>query len=177
MTERARLPQRRHSITFGLECNGLRYTATVGFYDDGRLGEIFLGNHRADSHADACAKDSAILASIALQYGVPPGVLRKALLRDQRGKASTPTRRCARSARRTGARAMSTMAISDIKVGKRIRKEMGDLKALAESIEDLGLLNPITVDERGCLRAGARRLAACKQLGWKRIPVNVVRCD
>lgn len=41
-------------------------------------------------HADACARDAAILASIALQYGVPLDVLRKALLRDQRGNASTP---------------------------------------------------------------------------------------
>jgi hypothetical protein len=87
---RDRLPDRRPSVTFGLECNCLRYTATVGFYSDGRLGEIFLSNHRADSHADACAKDSAILASVALQFGVPLDVLRRALLRDQRGNASTP---------------------------------------------------------------------------------------
>jgi hypothetical protein len=87
---RDRLPNRRRSVTFGLECNCLRYTVTVGFYSDGRLGEIFLGNHRADSHADACAKDSAILASVALQFGVPLDVLRRALLRDQRGNASTP---------------------------------------------------------------------------------------
>jgi hypothetical protein len=59
-------------------------------HHDGRLGEIFLGNHRADSHADACAKDSAILASVALQYGVPLDVLRRALLRDAQGRASTP---------------------------------------------------------------------------------------
>jgi hypothetical protein len=77
-------------LTFGFECNGLMYTATIGFYEDGRVGEIFLGNHRADSHADACAKDSAILASLALQHHVPVDALRKALLRDQRGKASTP---------------------------------------------------------------------------------------
>jgi hypothetical protein len=90
MTERERLPQRRRSVTFNFECAALRYTATVGFYSNGQIGEIFLGNHRADSHADACAKDSAILASVALQYGVPLDVLRRALLRDQRGNASTP---------------------------------------------------------------------------------------
>ena len=58
----------------------------------------------------------------------------------------------------------SSMPISDIKVGQRIRKDMGDLAGLAESIEDLGLLNPVTVDEDGRLLAGARRLAACKRL-------------
>jgi hypothetical protein len=87
---RLRLPDRRHSLTFSFNCNGLKYTATVSFYDDGRVGEIFLGNHRADSHADACAKDSAILASLALQHNVPLDVLRRALLRDQRGNAATP---------------------------------------------------------------------------------------
>jgi hypothetical protein len=54
------------------------------------LGEIFVSNHRADSHADAFARDSAILASICLQFGCALDVLRKALLRDPHGNASTP---------------------------------------------------------------------------------------
>jgi ParB family chromosome partitioning protein len=65
--------------------------------------------------------------------------------------------------------------IGEIKVGRRHRKDMGDLEGLAASIEDIGLLNPITVDEAGRLLAGARRYAACKLLGWKAIPVNVLR--
>jgi hypothetical protein len=89
MTERQRLPNRRRSESFGFECNGLRYTATVSWFDDGHLGELFLG-HRVDSHADACAKDAAILASIALQFGAPLDILCRALLRDSQGRASTP---------------------------------------------------------------------------------------
>jgi hypothetical protein len=88
--ERRKLPQRRRSEAFGFECNGLAYTATASWFEDGKLGEVFLGNHRADSHADACAKDAAILASIALQFGAPLDVLRKALLRDSQGRPSTP---------------------------------------------------------------------------------------
>ena len=87
---RHRLTNRRASIVFGFECNGLRYTASASWFDDGRLGEVFVGNHRADSHADACAKDAAILASIALQFGAPLDVLRRALLRDAQGRPSTP---------------------------------------------------------------------------------------
>jgi ribonucleoside-diphosphate reductase alpha chain len=87
---RERLANRRRSETFGFECAGLQYTATVSWFDDGRLGEVFLSNHRADSHADACAKDAAILASIALQFGAPFDVLRKALLRDSQCRPSTP---------------------------------------------------------------------------------------
>ena len=58
---RQRLPDRRASTVFGFECNGLSYTASASWFDDGRVGEVFVGNHRADSHADACAKDAAIL--------------------------------------------------------------------------------------------------------------------
>jgi ribonucleoside-diphosphate reductase alpha chain len=87
---RQRLPNRRASESFGFECAALRYTATASWFDDGRLGEVFLSNHRADSHADACARDSAILASICLQFGCPIDVLRKSLLRDSQGRPSTP---------------------------------------------------------------------------------------
>ena len=87
---RQRLPDRRNSTVFCFECNSLHYTASASWFDDGRLGEVFVGNHRADSHADSCAKDAAILASIALQFGAPLDVLRRALLRDSHGRPSTP---------------------------------------------------------------------------------------
>jgi hypothetical protein len=87
---RQRLSDRRASTVFNFECNGLHYTATASWFDDGRLGEVFVGNHRCDSHADSCAKDAAILASIALQFGAPLETLRKALLRDFQGRPSTP---------------------------------------------------------------------------------------
>jgi ribonucleoside-diphosphate reductase alpha chain len=90
MTRRRRLPDRRRSIVFSFECSGLHYTASASWFDDGELGEIFVGNHRTDSHADSCAKDAAILASIALQFGAPLDVLRRAVLRDSQGRPSTP---------------------------------------------------------------------------------------
>jgi ParB-like chromosome segregation protein Spo0J len=72
-------------------------------------------------------------------------------------------------------RNMSTRPVNKIRVGTRDRKDLGDVKALAESIEDIGLLHPITVDEENRLLSGARRLAACKLLGWKTIPVKVIK--
>ena len=87
---RQRLLDRRASTVFCFECNSLRYTASASWFDDGQLGEVFIGNHRADSHADSCAKDAAILASICLQFGAPLDVIRKALLRDSQGRPSTP---------------------------------------------------------------------------------------
>jgi hypothetical protein len=87
---RERLDNRRASMNFNFECNNLRYTATVSYFADGRLAEIFLNNSRAGSQSDSAAKDSAVVCSIALQVGVPLDVIRHALLRDARGIASSP---------------------------------------------------------------------------------------
>jgi ribonucleoside-diphosphate reductase alpha chain len=90
MTARQRLPNRRASRTFDLEANGLRYTCTYSTFVDGRPSELFLSNHKSNSAADSNARDAAVVCSIALQYGVPLDVIRKALLRDSQGRASTP---------------------------------------------------------------------------------------
>jgi len=90
MNDRRRLPDRRASTTFGIEVAGLRFTATASRFDDGELGEVFLRNHKIDSTAGIMASDSAIAASLALQFGCPAEVLRKALSRDARGNASGP---------------------------------------------------------------------------------------
>jgi hypothetical protein len=87
---RQRLSNRRASQQITFLCNDLKYIATVSFFDDGRLAEIFLSNAKAGSHSDSAAKDSAVVCSIALQYGVPVDVIRKALLRDSQGRASSP---------------------------------------------------------------------------------------
>jgi hypothetical protein len=90
MTDRERLPNRRPASTFDIEASGLRYTVTLGFYSDGRIGEIFLENHKQGSQAGIMASDAAVVASIALQHGVPLDVIRKALMRDPRGYPSGP---------------------------------------------------------------------------------------
>jgi N6-adenosine-specific RNA methylase IME4 len=51
---------------------------------------------------------------------------------------------------------------------------MGDIDALAASIAEHGLLNPITVKPDGMLIAGERRLEAVRQLGWTMVPVTVL---
>jgi ParB family chromosome partitioning protein len=63
--------------------------------------------------------------------------------------------------------------VAAIRVGKRFRKDLGDLEILARSIKAIGLLHPIVVDRDGNLIAGLRRLRACKALGWGSIPVTV----
>jgi len=64
-------------------------------------------------------------------------------------------------------------AIDSIIVGARHRKDPGDLVKLAESIERLGLLQPITITPDGVLVCGWRRLEAVRRLGWKSMKVWV----
>lgn len=64
-------------------------------------------------------------------------------------------------------------AVDSIIVGNRHRSDLGDLDALAASIERDGLLQPPTITPDGTLVCGARRLAAIKQLGWRRVSVWV----
>ncbi len=65
-------------------------------------------------------------------------------------------------------------AIADIKVGLRHRTDMGDLDALSISISTEGLLQPIGILSDSTLVFGARRLMACKNIGWTEIDVRIV---
>ena len=67
------------------------------------------------------------------------------------------------------------MKISKIKIGKRFRKELGDLETLKNSIKEIGLLQPIVIDENDNLIAGQRRLIACKELEMADIKVNQIK--
>jgi hypothetical protein len=87
---RERLLNRRRSENFSFECNGLKFTATVSRYSDGRIGELFLSNHKTNSGADVNARDAAITFSIAVQFGADPEIIRRALCRDSQGNASSP---------------------------------------------------------------------------------------
>jgi ParB family chromosome partitioning protein len=66
------------------------------------------------------------------------------------------------------------LPLQAIQIGERHRKDMGDIERLARSIRDVGLLHPIVVTSKGHLVAGARRLEACRFLGWKKIPVTIL---
>lgn len=59
---------------------------------------------------------------------------------------------------------LKELKITDIKVGTRHRKDMGDLSTLAESIQQNGLLQPIGVTEKMELVFGERRLRAHKDV-------------
>ena len=65
--------------------------------------------------------------------------------------------------------------VEDVKVKKRLRKDLGDINALAESLKRFGQINPIVITQKNVLVAGERRLEAARYLGWKTI--NAVIAD
>jgi ParB family transcriptional regulator, chromosome partitioning protein len=60
--------------------------------------------------------------------------------------------------------AVTSMMPSEIVVRERFRLELGDIDGLAESISELGLIQPIAVYPDGTLVAGYRRLVAWMKL-------------
>ena len=66
------------------------------------------------------------------------------------------------------------VALDEIVVTGRFRSDLGDVSELADSIARVGLLHPLVITADRRLVAGARRLAACRQLGWTHAPVHVV---
>jgi len=91
MTDRRVLPQRRAAETFEIAWGGLErtYAVTLGFYDDGALGEVFVNGGKSGEQVEAVARDGAVLLSLALQYGVPIASMAGAITRDSAGAPSS----------------------------------------------------------------------------------------
>jgi hypothetical protein len=91
MSERQPLPARRHCETFDLAFGGLTrgHTITVGYYSDGKVGEVFINGGKSGEAVEAIARDGAVLLSIALQYGADINAIRHAITRDSMGAPSS----------------------------------------------------------------------------------------
>lgn len=88
---RERLPTRRYSETLDFTHvtptgHPIPHSATLGYYPDGRLGEVFIGTGKVGTDVDVAVKDAAILASFALQHGATVEDLHAAMTRDARGR-------------------------------------------------------------------------------------------
>jgi hypothetical protein len=69
---RVRLPDRRAAETIQLEHNGTRFMVTIGFYPDGRPGEVFTHGIRTGSSLDALLADACVVVSCLIQHGAEP---------------------------------------------------------------------------------------------------------
>ena len=59
--------------------------------------------------------------------------------------------------------------IKSIRVKRRVRKDLGDVEGLADSLNRFGQLHPIVLTRKKVLVSGRRRLEAARILGWTTI--------
>jgi hypothetical protein len=86
---RERLPDRREHVVVNFNtADGFRYAAGLGYFADGRLAEVFLNAEKIGTAIETAARDSAVVASLALQHGVPPETIRRSLTRNGDGTPS-----------------------------------------------------------------------------------------
>ncbi len=72
---RRRLPDERHSLTHHFSVGGQEGYATVGLYEDGLPGELFIRMAKEGSTVSGLMDSFATAVSLALQYGVPLRIL------------------------------------------------------------------------------------------------------
>lgn len=64
--------------------------------------------------------------------------------------------------------------IDNIVINKRVRKNVGDLGQLAESMEKYGQIHPVIVNKKMELISGFRRIQCAKKLNWKTVFAIIV---
>jgi hypothetical protein len=75
----ARLPERRTAETAEIEQGGMRFAVTIGFYPDGRPGEVFTHGAKSGSAIEGLLDDACVVVSLLAQYGVEPHTLAQSM--------------------------------------------------------------------------------------------------
>ena len=91
---RRRLPDRRPSATHvncwaGSDDQPTEFSVTVGYYLDGRAGEVFANGQKVGSAMQSLLEDACVAVSIALQHGVGPADLARSMGRTPVSKTET----------------------------------------------------------------------------------------
>ena len=94
IASRERLPARRPSATHVIRWAGsddqpTEYSVTVGYFLDGRPGEVFANGLRVGSSMQSLLEDACVAVSIALQHGVAPADLAYSMGRTPISKTET----------------------------------------------------------------------------------------
>ena len=85
---RDRLPDRRPNETTTLVFGGLRFAVAIGFFPDGRPGEVFASGVKSGCDLDYLLDDACVALSLLLQHGVAPAALARSMGRS--GDGTTP---------------------------------------------------------------------------------------
>lgn len=91
MSIRVTLPLRRLHEVFSFEHWGQRFHVGIGRATIASpVQEVWINSGKSGTQAETLARDSAVLISLGLQYGIPLSVMRRAIMRDLDGRASGP---------------------------------------------------------------------------------------
>jgi|SRR6266481_4751541 len=92
---RESLPARRGNQTTSIEFAGEKYVVSVGYYDDGRPGEIFIDRvkdkvaSKLGYALDGVCHDAAVAISLLLQFGSTIDTIGGAVIRDEDGEPAS----------------------------------------------------------------------------------------
>jgi hypothetical protein len=89
MSTRRILPQRRSAETFQLRFWNQPVSVTVGYYEDGAPGEIFVDAGKTGQDVQSTARDAAVVLSLALQHGATVATIQHAVTRSGNGEAAS----------------------------------------------------------------------------------------
>ena len=91
MNDREKLPNRRRHQNLYFDLDGVKFTAGISRYADGRLAEVFFhAAGKPGSAVERFAQDCAVAASLALQRGATVGELRHSLVKLSDGRGAGP---------------------------------------------------------------------------------------
>jgi hypothetical protein len=68
---RQKRPDRRAIEIADFEHGGQKYSAAISRFPNGKIAEVFLSSGKYGAAVHLHAQDSAVLCSLALQFGVP----------------------------------------------------------------------------------------------------------
>ncbi|KAA0970828.1 hypothetical protein FPY71_10150 [Aureimonas fodinaquatilis] len=84
---RKHLPNRRPAENCDIWFQGMEVQVSFGWTDDERITEVFASTRKVGTSVDTMVRDTAVLISISLQYGVTPPILERSLTMDETGQA------------------------------------------------------------------------------------------
>lgn len=87
---RSPLPIRRVHEVFEFEHCGILYTAGIGRYGHGPIGEVFLNASKSGTAIETHARDGAVILSLLLQHGCSIDAIRQTITRNPDGSAAGP---------------------------------------------------------------------------------------
>lgn len=88
--QRRRLPPTRHSLTTKIQSCGTKVYVTVGFFDDGTPGEVFVKLPKQGSDLSGFCNGWATTTSLLLQNGVPWEEIESKFVGSRFGANATP---------------------------------------------------------------------------------------